>query len=91
VFGADGELAYIIHRVEDVTPFIDRVKATAGEAQASALLESRAQHLEAEIVMRARELQRETEQLRASEERYRRLIEQVEREHPAPSGGARRG
>jgi PAS domain-containing protein len=62
VFGPDGELAYIIHRVEDVTPFIRHMQEQGREADGLHLLESRAQHMEAEIV------------LRASEERYRALL-----------------
>ena len=45
------------------------------EADGLHLLESRAQHVEAEIVLRAQELQRVNEQLRASEERYRTLLQ----------------
>jgi PAS domain-containing protein len=83
VFGPKGELVYIIHRVEDVTPFMKGMKEGGGEAQAVPMLETRAQHMEAEIVLRAQELQRANEDLRASEERYRQLAEEVERERAA--------
>jgi hypothetical protein len=56
--GPSGEIAYIIHRVEEVTPFIRHMMAEARESEAHQLLESRAQHMEAEIVLRAKEVQR---------------------------------
>jgi two-component system CheB/CheR fusion protein len=59
-----GELAYIIHRVEDVTPFLREMRDQGREAEGHRLLESRAQHMEAEIAVRARELLRANEQLR---------------------------
>jgi PAS domain S-box-containing protein len=77
VRGPDGEIAYIIHRVEDVTPFIRRMQEEGNEARGLRQLESRAQHMEAEVVLRAQELQRVNEQLRASEERYRALLQTV--------------
>ena len=75
VLGLDGEMAYIIHRVEDVTPFMREMQEQGREADGLHQLESRAQHMEAEIVLRAQELQRVNEQLRESEERYRRLLQ----------------
>jgi PAS domain S-box-containing protein len=77
VRGPDGEIAYIIHRVEDVTPFIRQMQEEGNEATGLRQLESRAQHMEAEVVLRAQELQRVNEQLRASEERYRALLQTV--------------
>lgn len=68
VFGPDGELAYIIHRVEDVTPFMRHMRERDREAEAHRLLERRAEHMEAEIVLRARDLQRANEQLRVLNE-----------------------
>jgi two-component system CheB/CheR fusion protein len=62
--GPTGEIAYIIHRVEDVTPFIRQMIAEARESEAHQLLESRAQHMETEIVLRAQELQRANDEAR---------------------------
>jgi signal transduction histidine kinase len=76
VFGPDGDLAYIIHRVEDVTPLIRHMQEQGREADGLRLLESRAQHMEAEIVLRAQDLQRVNEQLRTSEARYHALVEE---------------
>src|SRR5690242_6104995 len=47
VRGLLGDLDYIIHRVEDVTPFIERMRSEGHEREAMAMLETRAQHMEA--------------------------------------------
>ena len=98
VFGADGEVDFIIHRVEDVTEFV-RLKQR-GEEQREETKELRklAEKMESEIFLRAQELQevnqrqrlannalaaeigerrRAEETLRASEERFRILVENV--------------
>ena len=54
--GPHGEVAYIIHRVEDVTEFI-RLKQSGRERdQAARAFESRAQQMEAEIYERAQQV-----------------------------------
>jgi two-component system CheB/CheR fusion protein len=63
VFGPDGELGYIIYRVEDVTPFIRQVREQGREAEGHLILESRAQQMEADVVLRAQELLRANHQL----------------------------
>jgi len=63
VMGPDREIAYIILRVEDVTPFIRRMHEEGRESEGHQLLESRARHMEADIVLRAREIQRANEEL----------------------------
>jgi signal transduction histidine kinase len=69
VRGADGRVAYIIHRVEDVTEFI-RVKQQGSErARAAAALVSRTEEMEAEIYERAQQLQAANEELRAASEK----------------------
>ena len=68
VAGPDGELAYIIHRVEDVTPFVRQMREQRREAEGHRLLESRAQHMEADVLLRAQELLRANEQLRGLNE-----------------------
>jgi PAS domain S-box-containing protein len=78
MFGPEGELVYIIHRVEDVTEFI-RLKQHEGTSEAGRrLLESRAVHMEADIVMRARELQKANEHLRTSEKELHHARENLE-------------
>jgi PAS domain S-box-containing protein len=77
VFSDNGELIFIIHRVEDVTLFV-RAKAFQGKAEEGwRMLETRAEHMEAEIALRAydrrraEELQQAYERLQKSEARLR--------------------
>ena len=59
VLAADGDLAYIIHRVEDVTEFV-RLEERGTEQR------QRNDRMEAEIVQRSQELQEANRQLRAA-------------------------
>ncbi|OAH12323.1 PP2C family protein-serine/threonine phosphatase [Streptomyces jeddahensis] len=68
VFGPDGSVAWIIHRVEDVTAF---VKARATRAQTPIALRAEREALEAELYARARELQLLNEELRQAHTRER--------------------
>ncbi len=68
VLGPDGELLYIIHRVEDVTPFIREKRSHGKESEGVQVLEDRAEHMEAEITLRAQELQSVNEQLREEQQ-----------------------
>jgi PAS domain S-box-containing protein len=98
VFGADGELAYIIHRVEDVTEYVRLKQKVNGPNEITEQLRKRVEQADAEIYLRARELQelnrrlrevnesleteiaqrrRTEETLRASEERFRLLVDGV--------------
>jgi signal transduction histidine kinase len=61
--GPDGEVAYIIHRIEDVTPFMQQMREEKREAEGHELLETRARHMEAEVVLRGQELQKANEAL----------------------------
>lgn len=68
VLDAGGDISFIIHRVEDVTGFVNRVKRT--------------EELEAEMYKRAQEiqrfnedLQREMQERKQVEEKFRRLLE----------------
>ena len=64
VLSSAGQLDYIIHRVEDVTEFI-RVKQIGSQQQELAkALQSRAEQMEAEIYVRAQELQGVNQRLR---------------------------
>jgi signal transduction histidine kinase len=62
VLGEDGALAYIVHRVEDVTEFV-RLKQHGHDLDA---LRVRAEHMEAEVFLRARELQETNARLRTA-------------------------
>ncbi|MGD3109577.1 SpoIIE family protein phosphatase [Streptomyces sp. YGL11-2] len=68
VRGSDGRVAYIIHRVEDVTPFVHARRFHPGDH-----LAERAQSMEAELYLRARELQRLNDELRAAHARERQV------------------
>ena len=60
VLAADGDLAYIIHRVEDVTEFV-RLEERGTEQR------QRNDRMEAEILQRSKELQEANRQLRAAD------------------------
>jgi PAS domain S-box-containing protein len=77
VFSATGELIFIVHRVEDVTPFVLAKQGEAKWDEAMQILENRAAHMEAEIVRRTEELSRANEQLRQTEARFRLLADTI--------------
>ncbi|GGV02041.1 hypothetical protein GCM10010211_81710 [Streptomyces albospinus] len=68
VRGPDGRVAYIIHRVEDVTAFVHAHRFHRGDR-----LAERAQSMEVELYLRARELQRLNDELRAAHARERQV------------------
>ncbi|MER6615749.1 PP2C family protein-serine/threonine phosphatase [Streptomyces xantholiticus] len=67
VLGPDGQVAWIIHRVEDVTEFVLSHSAHGQPGQAL----TKWQAMEAELYGRAQELQRLNEQLRHAHDRER--------------------
>lgn len=69
VFGAGGELAYIIHRVEDVTEFVRLSEQEGTWEENKSGLVGRVPRMEAEVLLRSRELQDINERLRQSEQR----------------------
>ncbi|SDJ46365.1 PAS domain-containing sensor histidine kinase [Natronorubrum texcoconense] len=85
VFDTTGELDYIVHSVEDITPIVQELQA-AGEQEllqdsetADSQLESDDSQVASDIVLRGQELLQEAkreayEQLRESEERFRALV-----------------
>ncbi|MFT3776036.1 MAG: PAS domain S-box protein [Minicystis sp.] len=74
VLGVDGEIAYIIHRVEDVTELV-RLKQQQDEQ--SRLTEEQRTRAGAriELARLRRQVARETERLRESEERFRTMAD----------------
>lgn len=66
VFTADRALAYIIHRVEDVTEFVRLKELETEQHQLTQALERRTAQMEAEIFQRSRELQEANRELRAA-------------------------
>ena len=79
VFGPGGEVAYIIHRVEDVTEFM-RLKQRGVEQEMQAQeLRVRGEQMEAEIFLRAQELQDANRQLRQANDELSRMKVELER------------
>ena len=57
VFGADGELVLIIHRVEDVTEFVLLKQKGLEQQKLTAELRTQAERMEAEVFQRGREIE----------------------------------
>lgn len=67
VFGPQGELQYIIHRTEDVTEYLRSHAEFGSPDDALGLLASRAQLMEADIMLRSREISRARQELEESQ------------------------
>jgi signal transduction histidine kinase len=76
VFGDDGHITYIIHRVEDVTEFIRLKQQGQEQDKVAQELRGRAEQMEAEIFLRAREVKEAKEQL--EEEQRLRHVQKME-------------
>jgi len=76
IFSEQDELIYIIHRAEDVTPFVRRIDEEEKEQTDRITLESHVQLMQTEILLRAQDLQRANEQLRESK-RHAELLRRV--------------
>ncbi len=68
VIDARGHVAYVIHRVEDVTEFVRLKHAHRERQRASAELQVRAEAMEAEVFQRGQELQEANRKLRDAHE-----------------------
>jgi hypothetical protein len=77
VFKDTGELAYIIHRVEDVTDFVRGQGLEGEQGKVAAELRSRAERMESEIFLRAQELAEANRRLSVANNSLRNLYEQV--------------
>jgi PAS domain S-box-containing protein len=82
VFGQDGEIAYIIHRVEDVTEFVHLKQQGTQDQKVAEELRDRADRTETEVYLRATEVQETSRRLESvnrelgrSEELFRSLFE----------------
>ncbi len=74
VFGSNGELAYLIHRVEDVTEYV-RLKQREGSwAEGQRTLASKLERMDVDLILRAQEALKLNAKLQASEEHYRLLF-----------------
>ncbi len=77
VFAANGEIAYIIHRVEDVTEFVRLKQRGSEERKLTEELQTRAEQMEAEIYLRALELDEANRQLRSANQELGTLYEKT--------------
>lgn len=88
VFGADGNIEYIIHRVEDVTEFVLQKKRGANPSAETTNLQAQMEKMEAEIFLRGQELKKlneelehrvteRTDELRKSLERFRSTLDNM--------------
>jgi signal transduction histidine kinase len=77
VFGPDGEVAYIIHRVEDVTEFVRLKQRGIEQEKLAQALRSRGEQMESEIFLRAQEIQQANRKLREANEELTRLYEKT--------------
>ncbi|MEN3112727.1 EAL domain-containing protein [Uliginosibacterium paludis] len=73
VMGADGKLAYIIHRVEDVTEFVRLKQQGIEESRLNDTLRQQALRMETEVFARAREVAEASARLKSANEELDRL------------------
>ena len=79
VFGDKGEVAYIIHRVEDVTEFVRLKQAGTEQHRITEELRTQAGEMEAEIVRRAQQIQQVNRQLRTELDARKQAEEEMDR------------
>ncbi len=77
--GANKEVAYIIHRVEDVTEFVRLRQRGIEQDKLAQEMRIQAEQMEAEIFLRAQELQEANRRLRQANEELGRVQAQLER------------
>ncbi len=77
VLGPDGAVAYVIHRVEDVTDFVRLKHADAERERAAAALQVHVEAMEAEVFLRGQELQEVNRQLRHAHAELTQLYERT--------------
>jgi signal transduction histidine kinase len=75
VFGSDGEIVYIIHRVEDVTEFVRLKQLGFEQHKLNEELQSKTSQMETEIYLRAQELQNANRKLEEANRELARLYE----------------
>ena len=63
LFDQDGTVAYIVHRVQDVTELVELRRAGHEHQQAAAVLQTRVEQMEADLFTRGRQLQDTNRQL----------------------------
>ena len=83
VFGSDKGLAYIIHRVEDVTEFVRLKQQTLEQEKLAEKLRTHAGQMEAEIFQRAAEVQEANRRLEAANQALLRELSERKRAQEA--------
>jgi signal transduction histidine kinase/DNA-binding response OmpR family regulator len=73
----DGELAFVIHRVEDVTEFVQLRQAGVEREELTDELRRTTERMEAEVISRAREAANASRELKEANATLARLYEQV--------------
>jgi PAS domain S-box-containing protein len=73
VFGADQQVAYLIHRVADVTEFMRLKQQGTEQHKITQELRQRTEQMESEIYLRALQVEKANRQLRAANEELARL------------------
>lgn len=73
-----GQLAYIIHRAEDVTEFVRLKQRGQEQKRQTAELQIKAEQMEQEIFLRAQEIQERTKQLEMANQELERLNRDLE-------------
>jgi two-component system cell cycle sensor histidine kinase/response regulator CckA len=79
VLGSDNRVDYIIHRVDDVTEFVRLKQRGIEQAQITQTLLTRGEQMEAQILLRAQEIQEANRQLREANENLTGLHAELER------------
>jgi signal transduction histidine kinase len=69
VFGPDGEVTHVIHRADDVTDFVRLKQRGIEQQKLTQKLLTRGEQMEAEIYLRAQQIQEANRQLRQAEAR----------------------
>jgi signal transduction histidine kinase/FixJ family two-component response regulator len=79
VLGPDGEVAYVIHGVEDVTAFVRLKRQRAEQSRVAEALRARSEEMESEIFLRAQQLEEANALLRSINEEIARRDSERER------------
>ncbi len=77
VLGPDGEVQYLIHRVEDATEFVRLRQAGLEREKMAESLRIRAEQVDAEIYLRAQEVAESNRQLQTANSELARLYERI--------------